>query len=522
MSLRRFLVFAAGVILAMPVGRCAGQTLSPAQENYREVARLLNIVKKAPQAEYRQYARIQLEQRGISRVDVVYALTLDQWLLEPDFGVVYRTSAKLGQMRSPARLLAVTNLRNLIAAENDPDLLWMHAVTLSSIVPEMGNALDVLQQIPEDPVLAETLGREILNPDSIARSDSERAISEIALGWREYRQLEAGLKLARHGDPGDSPFIVSDFSLAPTLVGTRPAVAEKEKKPHPLIALRKFDVVLHRMKEGSEDHWIVFEDNASRFPQPYTARIVVSQAFQSDLAKSQRAMRALRSLGEDGESAAALVDAMLNVLNFSHAVDRLDSIEQPGPYVQEALRRARRHGYPQVRAAVVRAMSRSPELSGVLASTLRESLLSSDREMREAIQKTVADGKIANPITGPWLEEQILSSDDLDSLSMLVGLFKGLPVTAEFPEKLFQRIDLAKSPELNLVFIRCLLDHADPNSESAAKLRLLEAEIESTYARQVGQQLANDLRWMIEQSEIVKRQISQQQLDQLEQLKRLD
>jgi hypothetical protein len=139
--------------------------------------------------------------------------------------------------------------------------------------------------------------------------------------------------------------------------------------------------------------------------------------------------------------------------------------------------------------------------------------------MREAVEQAIIDYQIKNPVTAAWLEEQILTSTDPKLLWFLAERLKGLPVSAEFPQKLFRRIDPAGPAETNLLFIRCLLDHTDPQSESAAKLKDLEAAMECLYVLQLGQQLKEDLRWMIEQTEISQRQVYQIQIEQLESLK---
>jgi hypothetical protein len=97
MSLQHLCV---GLILFAAVGfrsiAFAEEPKAPSPEKHRELARLLNIAKKAPQAEYRAQAREALKAQGVPMLHVVFALTLDQWLLERDPIVRYRASAELG------------------------------------------------------------------------------------------------------------------------------------------------------------------------------------------------------------------------------------------------------------------------------------------------------------------------------------------------------------------------------------------------------------------------------------------
>jgi hypothetical protein len=166
-------------------------------------------------------------------------------------------------------------------------------------------------------------------------------------------------------------------------------------------------------------------------------------------------------------------------------------------------------------------MNRSPELKQLTDEMIRESIMSSQNEMREAIEKAILDASIVNPVTGPWLEEQVLTLNDPERLWFVAERLKAFPVSPEFHHKLFERIDPMQSAETNLVFIGCLLDHADPKSEFAAKLRALQKAMESQYVSEMGRQVEEDLRWMIQQAEIVKRQSERQSIEQLELLLKL-
>ena len=130
----------------------------PQIERQREIRQLMNRIKKAPQPAVNEQAWKDIRKLGILPSQVGLALQLDHGLMDSDPDVRRRASEQLARLRYPTRVVAAQNLRNLIAAEFDPDLKWIHAVTLSSILPQAGSAVDVLLQNPDDPLLRLALG----------------------------------------------------------------------------------------------------------------------------------------------------------------------------------------------------------------------------------------------------------------------------------------------------------------------------------------------------------------------------
>ena len=531
MGCRRFFVL---LVVLLVIGLridARGADAPPAMaQNQRELDRLLNIVKKAPQKVLRDQARKELESRGVPMLQVVFVLTLDHWLLEADPIVRYRASAELVRLNTPARIVAAGNLRNLIAGEENPYLKWQHAVALSSIDPEGGSAFELMNQIPDDPILRRTLLPDPNAPPTVVRSDSERSIAEITLLPREYRELSRMLRLEHLGPPGEAPLIDDYASPASTRITSQspeflpsPPPPPRKIPAHPLIADRDFDEILNRMDQGSDEAWQLFEWYGTEFPAGKVADRHVPRAYDPDWRVRERSMRALWSAGPDAELAAALIYAVMHDLGIAHHVEMIERIARPGIYSQGVLKQLRGHENPRVRTAVIAAMCRSPEMEEIFVETLRDSIQSEDPEIQQAAVNSLPSLKIDNSLTRPWLEELLLTDEDPELLDSVAGLLKGVPSVREFQQKVFARIDAEKAGERDLILAGYLMAQISAESDKGKQLQAQFQEARySLEGLRTWQTMTRDLRWIVQEAEAIKRQMNQEVLEQLKKLELLD
>jgi hypothetical protein len=450
-------------------------------------------------------------------------------------------------------MLAIGNLQNLIAAEVDPYLIWMHAVTLSSIDSNRGSAIDIINATPHNPILWRTLHLDGSRPWPITRSVNERAISETTLSNAEYQDLSQRLRLRNWGDPADAPGFANYASPAPTrtqgdgrevagqfvlpgqverpgnpfLVWPPPHPPEPPPPPqripaHPLIAQRRFEDILKQMDAGSMEAWQLSYWYGEEFPPGLIANRYVPLAFNKDPAVRERAMFVLKRSGPDAELAAVLINGLNQDFNLRDRLDLIERIPIPGAYTQDVLDRICLHKNPSVRSVVIEAMARAPEMDQVLLETLRVSLSDDDLEIRHAALRAILKSKNPKARTQAWLKDVLLNETQLEILEAAVKGLKGQPLPAEFQRQVFGRIDIEKPAEFNLVLIDCLLDQTAANSDAGKKLLQLQQEMQALYIKQTQAYLVREVRWMIQESSTISQQSQRESLEQLKKLSILD
>lgn len=475
---------------------------APFTKKQQRIRRAMNNFKKAPQPEVALRAEAQLLREGLSREEIKQILQWDASLLDPNPLTRLKASKHLAESTSLARVGGIGNLRRLIAAEANEELLWQHAVTLSSIDPQSGSALDIIRRTPFDPVLRQTL--------RFPEIDMEKVL--IAQGNQRKNQEPFGATVS-------GPFISGNRISWPPEAPPPP-----QKIPaHPLIAKQEFGVILEQAETGSSEALKLLELYWKDFPQTAMAEKYVPLAFDILHPDHEQALRILNHAGPDAELVMALETAEFNQ-SLAHPektvakyVEILNRMNPPGPYSQVALKQWRNAHHPPVRMAVIRAMNRSPEMQEILLETLRDSLINQAPAMKQAAFETLTHLEIENPVTNAWLEEQLLTTDNINRLLDVAAELKSSPGSLEFQEKVLQRIREEKSPMVQITLIDYLRNQAVPNSEKHQKLSDLKKAILTAERMQ----LADDLRVMIEESRGIKKQIQQEAIKQLEELNEL-
>ncbi|MCA9072678.1 MAG: hypothetical protein KDA84_27335 [Planctomycetaceae bacterium] len=561
-----FITWFLGLMFCPQFGAYADEPARKVIHTQTPVGQVLETIKNSPEREIRTKAREELQRRDVPMVDVVEVLTLDDWLMHPDPIIRYRASAQLIAWKSPVRILTAKNLRVLIAVESRPDLKWMHAVALAEIDSESRSALEILNSIPDNPALRRTMDWNPTIRIPKKRSPNERAISGIPLSVEDYVQLILRLRVGRVTGLPLHPMIADYLSPAPTKIspGFRvqiprgPIIAQTEpnkageessigqpvvvndllapnlappppqKIPaHPLIRTQQFGEIIKQAELGSEEALGLLELYWEDFPQTELARRYVPWAFATIHSNYKIAIRVLRHAGPDAQHVAALATAQVNQSfaypeeNVDEYIAILERIDSPGPYTREALKQWRKSHSPKLQMAVIEAMSRSPQMNNLMRETLRTSLISQRPAMRQAALKMLQKLKIENPVTRSWLEEQVLTSEELNRLSDVVSAMKSEAVSVEFQEKVLERIESEESAKIKIELIDLLRNYADPNSEKHQKLSDLKTALIDAHILETRRHLVNDLRFIIRESLEIKQQTQREAIQDLERLNKL-
>jgi hypothetical protein len=511
-------------ILSFAATCVSGEDSKPSPEinptRRQTIVQLMNRIKKAPQADVAQQAWQEIESLGVRPTDVKHVLELDRRLLYPDAAMRFHASQELARTPHEIRVVAVGNLRNLIAAERDPDLIWTHAVALSTIEPAAGSALELGQNSTHDPILHDAMHLESFRemPLELAQVEPGEPRQAVGQGGTFTGQfiLQDG---AERNDANRYIELYGGTASRPW----EPAPPPPQRIPaHPLIAERQFDEILKQMDAGSEEAWQLYRWYGEDFPQTNTAKHHVARVFGSESKDRDLAFEAFWYSGSDAEFAAAVCYAVVRDLCIPHQVEMIDRIKNPEAYSLEVLKHIRLNQNPRVRLAVLEAFGRAPEIDDVLVETLRVSLSDDDLEIRHAALSAMIKSPNSIMRTEAGLKGFLLKETQVELLGAAATALKGDPWPAEFQRQVFGRIDPEKPAEFNLVLIDCLLDQTDPSSAAGKKLLQLQEEMQSLYIKQLEAYLVREIRWMIQESQGISQQSQMETLKQLNELKLLD
>ncbi len=489
---------------------------NPQIERQRQIRQLMNRIKKAPQPAVKSQAWKKIRDLGISRSHVERALQLDRGLTDPDPDVRRRASELLARLRFPTRVVAAQNLRNLVAGEYDPDLKWIHAVTLSSILPQEGSAVDVLLQNPDDPILREALNLRSQEPGDVLTMET---VDQM------MRRLNTPI-LARLDWIADEPpnaQLIYPRSTYPSYNVTTPPPPAKIPA-HPLIAARRFEKILELMDRGSEDARELFHLYGDEFPPEMVAKKYVPAAFGKDYAKRKYAIDILKDAGSDARKVAALAATMQDPHSYRFSIekqsDTIAGLTFPGACFEELLHFVFLRNDYELRLIVLSAMGDRENMRKQFLEKLRLLLNDSDTDIEAG--RVFKRLTLQKKISQAWLKEVLLTEQDPLLLRHVAFALREDPYPGKFQKKLFERIGTKNSADVNLIFIDGLLKHSQPDSEAHKKLLQLKTAMQKLRIAQTDRQLTEDLRWMIEQSRKTKQQMRKESIEQLKKLGLLD
>ncbi len=430
----------------------------PAQQaiaRQREIRQLMNRIKKAPQKTVAAKAWRDIQDLGILPRQVEIAIALDRELMNPNPAVRRQASEQLARLPYVTRVVAAHNLRNGVAAETDPDLKWIHAVTLSSILPEEGSAVDVLLANPDDWLLRKSLN---------VRPPGENDVLTAEELKKHIRQTEAPIyaRIDRIGDGEDgSARFVFPRPYPPPFV---PPPPPRKDLAHPLIEHRQFDKIVHLMELGDYDARELFQRYGEQFPPKPIAQAFVPVAFGSRDRERQNAIEGLEYSGSDARKVAALASAAPKDFSIKQLADRVAGLSYPGPYSAELLKLFRQREYATLRLAVIAGLGRRGNVPEELMDVLRTSLHDYDPvlciEAGHALQDVLRQPNVSQP----WLKELLMSDEDPLILELVASALKKEAASQEFQKQIFERIDTKRPPDVNLIFIECLIKNAEPKS----------------------------------------------------------
>ena len=276
------------------------------------------------------------------------------------------------------------------------------------------------------------------------------------------------------------------------------------------------------MDEHSEEAWDLFRLYGEEFPPEMVAKKYVPRAFGSDSRSRTYAIEALGHAGPDARKVAALASVVQQRVSLEKQADSLAGLKYPGPYSGEMLKLIRRRENFQLRLAVIAALGRSGKFEKELMDILRGSLHDPDPIVSIEAGRVAKNMLLQKNVSQAQLEERLLTGEDPLILKLASLVLKKGSLSQDFRQKLFQRIDAKRSADVNLIFIECLLKHAEPNSETQKKLLKLKTAMQSLRILETDRQLAEDLRWIVEQTRKNKQQMQNESIEQLKKLGLLD
>ncbi len=473
-----------------------------------EIRRLMNRVKKSPQPQVVQKAWEDLFRLGFQHSHVKDAIKWEDLLLSPEPAIRFEASRKLAHFPYETRVTAIGTLRNLIAAEREADLIWMHAVTLSSIDTTAGSALQLIQQIPHDPILHDALNLQDFERKALAQNERKNQNTGGAVTGQFVRAED------------NDPFQGETYSPSPVPNRGPPPPPRKIPAP-PLIARRQFDEILKQIDQGSDEARELFRLYGEGFPQASTAKHLVARAFGTDWRDRHGAIDALWDAGPDAELAAALCYAVIRDLCLTHQVEMIARIEQPEGYSLEVLKQIRHHSHPNVRIEMALAIGRASKLDPVLVEMLIVSCRDKIPELRAAALRSAARHRKGHAELQTMIEQTLLLETHPAVVSEAASGLEGVPLSAEYRQSLFQSIDVEKPAETNLILIDCLLAQAEKSEDLEKRLRTLQNAMQNYRDLQRNLHLQKELQAMIGEAESVKERILVETIEELRQLELL-
>lgn len=549
MFLRRFLVLVVwlAAVLVIPPAWAAEDPpeLTPGQKRQLEIRRLMNIFKKAPQEDVSHQALQELYRLGVRHEEITAAIVLDHRLLDTDKMVRLRTAKILARGRHSPYIVAAQNLRNLIAAETDPDLIWTHAVALSSIDPEAGSVLDLVRTIKFDPIVRKSLWDEYaIEHQAVASgslsirlrlkkkpkpSDGGTVSGQFVLDEPSALSREEELRRSFGIDRGilAEPFKSGDeisYRFEFDVARPNPPSPPPQKIPaHPLIAQQRFDEILKRMDQNSDEAWELFRLFGDSFPPEPVAELHVPRAMSKVPRDRGLAMKALWCAGPDAELAAAVCYAVSHDLSIAHHVEMLERIETPGPFSRNAIKQLRNHENPRVRTAVLRAMARSPELEELFFTVLEQTIHAKDPALKIAAINMIGEQKSLTERGEEMVKEILLTEEDADVLRTAASVLRKRSMPREFQRQIFERIDSDRLAANDFILLQFLLEQIGRESEQAMKLQdQAERSLRKIHWLRTAIELEAELREIIEEAEAINRQAERAAIEQLNKLRLLD
>ncbi len=505
------------------------------QEDHR-IWRLMNCIKQAPQARVRAEAWNEISNLGVLDLEIMVALKWDKNLTSQDPKTRYLASKALAESKLQTRVIAVGNLQRLIAVETDQELLWMHAVALSSIQPYKGSVLDVIRQHPFDLQLSAALNLPSPKEDKFLSQEDVAALFQQSQGpitrmeWLpdEYTKNRFAELPPVETKPADdlTPearrlrelYALSKSSTLPNIL---PAPPPPEKMPaHPLIAARNFAEIINQMAGTSNEAWELFEIYAQEFPKERLAKVFIPLAFRQDSWDRERASRVLTNpkLGGDAKLAAVIAERVFKDSNIAEPIEQISQEEKPGPFAREVFRQICHHKNPEVRLAALGALARNAEFDRMIFDSLKHPEENQkyyfEAATREAFEKLHQRGQLKQP----WLEDVLLKETTPVVLSPAGLVSKNVSLSEEFQRKLFQRIDLEQPARFNLILVECLLHQAAPQSKQEQKLKTLHSALLKVEAVEIHRHLIREVIALIEQGRLVKDKTNREIIQTVESL----